>query len=262
MFCEATIRSHFLDEVFKIPVAKGYHEIMSLKIIGAGFGRTGTTSLKAALEQLGFTKCHHMSEVFKAPSTTDLFLAAWRGDEVDWNEVYAGYQATTDWPSCTFYKELMEEYPDAKVLLSVRDAERWYASCRNTIYRANTDVPQWFKFIFKRYDRMQRMASEMIWQGTFDGKFKNKAHAMAVFHKHNQEVIDTVPAEKLLVFEVKQGWEPLCEFLEVPVPDTPFPHLNDGKMMSRFFDTLPYIPWIVGGFIVVLIRYGLIWMQG
>lgn len=234
---------------------------MSLKIIGAGFGRTGTTSLKAALEQLGFDKCHHMTEVFKNPSTAGPFLHAWRGEEVDWDEIYEGFQSTTDWPSCTHYKELMEKYPDAKVILSVRDPEQWHASCMNTIYRANTDVPEWFKIVLKRYGQMQEMATEQIWKGTFGGKFTNKAHAISVFEQHNQEVIDTVPPEKLLVFEVKQGWEPLCEFLDVPVPNTPFPHLNDGKLMSRFFDTLPYIPWIVGGFIVVLIRYTLIWLQ-
>lgn len=232
---------------------------MSLKIIGAGFGRTGTTSLKAALEQLGFDKCHHMAEVFKNSSQAAKFEAAFDGKEVDWDQLFSGYQATTDWPSCTYYKELMAHYPDAKVILSVRDPERWYASCRKTIFRASYDVPDWFFWLVRPYRAIQDLAKKQIWEGTFNGQFKNKAQALAAFKRHNQEVMDSVPAEKLLVFEVKQGWEPLCAFLDVPVPDTPFPHLNDGKIMSRFFNALPYIPWIIGGFLVVIIRYALIW---
>ena len=229
---------------------------MSLKIIGAGFGRTGTTSLKAALEQLGFSKCHHMTEVFFNPKQADAFLDAWKTKSADWDQIYAGYQATTDWPGCTHYQTLLAHYPNAKVLLTVRDPERWYASCMNTIYRANTDVPRWFKLIFNRYKKTQELAYEQIWKDTFDGRFTDKEHAIAIYNAHNQEVIDTVPADKLLIFEVKQGWGPLCAFLEVPVPDTPFPHLNDGKLMSRFFNTLPYVPWMgLAGLVLIIVLF-------
>src|SRR5918997_4262033 len=105
-----------------------------VKVIGAGFGRTGTASLKAALETLGFDPCYHMTEVFKHPGHAAFWRAAWRGEPADWDGLLGAYEATVDWPACTFYAELMERYPEAKVLLSVRDPERWYQSMRSTIY--------------------------------------------------------------------------------------------------------------------------------
>ena len=105
-----------------------------MKVIGAGFGRTGTMSLKVALEKLGFGPCYHMTEVFAHPEHTHFWLSAWRGEPADWEGVLGDYEATVDWPACTFYEELMERYPGAKVLLSVRDPDRWYESTRSTIY--------------------------------------------------------------------------------------------------------------------------------
>jgi Sulfotransferase domain len=105
-----------------------------VKVIGAGFGRTGTASLKAALEELGFGPCYHMMKVFEHPEHADFWEAVWRGEPVNWDKVLEGYEATVDWPACTFYGELMERHPEAKVLLSVRDPERWYESMRSTIY--------------------------------------------------------------------------------------------------------------------------------
>src|SRR5918911_5138613 len=105
-----------------------------MKVIGAGFGRTGTMSLKAALEEIGYGPCYHMIDLFEKPEHVPLWQAATRGELVDWQELFAGYQATVDWPGAAFYKELMQAYPVAKVLLSVRDPEKWYASTRNTIY--------------------------------------------------------------------------------------------------------------------------------
>jgi Sulfotransferase domain len=106
-----------------------------VKVIGAGFGRTGTASLQSALQELGFGPCYHMYEVFEHPQHADFWEAAWRGETVDWDEVLGSYEATVDWPGCAFYRELMERYPDAKVLLSVRDPEQWYESTRNTVYK-------------------------------------------------------------------------------------------------------------------------------
>jgi hypothetical protein len=106
---------------------------MALEVIGAGFGRTGTKSLKAALEELGFDPCYHMSELFGHPEHVELWEAAARGKSVDWNELLGGYRATTDWPACSFYEELMQSYPDAKVILTLRDPNRWYESTYNTV---------------------------------------------------------------------------------------------------------------------------------
>jgi hypothetical protein len=215
-----------------------------VKVIGAGFGRTGTASLKAALEELGFGPCYHMTEVFANPEHADFWLAAWRGEPVHWSGVLGSYEATVDWPTCTFYAQLMERHPDAKVLLSVRDPERWYESTRSTIYKLgkiSTGSP--FSrlgfallslFVFGTFKTGQGpMTEEIVWQGTFDGKFEDKHHAIEVFNRHNEEVQRRVPQEQLLVYEVKQGWGPLCAFLGVEEPDKPFPRLNDAAEMRR-----------------------------
>lgn len=215
-----------------------------MKVIGAGFGRTGTASLKSALDTLGLGHCYHMTEVFAHPGHADFWRAAWRGEPVDWDAVLGGYEATVDWPGCTFYAELMERYPNAKVLLSVRDPERWYESTRSTIYqlgRISTGSP--FSrlsfalitfFVFGGFKTGQGpMAEQIIWRGTFDGNFEESRHAIEVFSWHNDEVRRRVPREQLLVYEVKEGWGPLCEFFGVQEPNEPFPHLNDAAEMRR-----------------------------
>ena len=207
---------------------------MTIKVIGAGFGRTGTASLQAALEELGFNKCYHMREVFAHPEHVAIWQAACAGKAVDWDALFAGYQATVDWPGCTFYQELMQRYPDAKVLLSVRDPDKWYTSAVNTIYGGRRrSISNWLVKLNPRVRRMLRMGNSLIWEGTFHGRFEDKAYAIEVFQRHNAEVQRVVPAERLLVYEVKQGWEPLCGFLDVPVPDKPFPHLNDTAEFQR-----------------------------
>lgn len=208
-----------------------------LKIIGAGFGRTGTLSLKTALNELGFGPCYHMTEVFQHPDHNELWLAAARGEQVNWNDILGEYQSTVDWPGCAFYKELMRAYPDAKVLLTVRDPERWYESVNSTIYRVSrsktfSPASSIASFLMRRFIPVSRVHLQMIgtiiWKDTFHGKFEDKAYALSVFNRHNEEVKKVVPAEKLLVYDVKEGWGPLCSFLGVDVPkDTPFPHLND-----------------------------------
>jgi hypothetical protein len=191
---------------------------MTLEVIGAGFGRTGTMSLKVALEDLGFGPCYHMIELFEHPEHLELWEAASQGKPVDWEELFSGYRATTDWPACSFYKELIERYPDAKVILTVRDPERWYESTYNTIYGMRRTVSSpIFRLVglFRPgMGRAARMNDRLIWEDTFGGSL--------------EEVRRRVPQEKLLVYEVKEGWGPLCEFLGVEVPrEKPFPHLND-----------------------------------
>lgn len=213
-----------------------------MRVIGAGFGRTGTTSLKAALETLGFGPCYHMTELFEHPEHTGSWDAARRGETVDWEGVLGGYAAAVDWPVCTFYEELMEAYPDAKVLLSVRDPGRWYESTRDTIYelsRISAGSPlsrATFRLVGRfvpAVGRVGRFNNRLIWADTFDGRFGDSAHAEAIFERHNAEVRRRVPPEKLLVYEVKDGWGPLCDFLGVEAPDEPFPRLNDTAEMRR-----------------------------
>lgn len=205
-----------------------------LKVIGAGFGRTGTLSLKAALEELGFGPCYHMTEVFSHPQHIAYWVAAAEGNPVDWKGLLNNYQATVDWPACTFYEELMRVYPDAKVLLTVRNPDSWYESVSSTIYplsrRAIGSPIIVFigNLLFPDRLRAGRMINTLIWQGTFEDKFEDKEYAQAVFQQHIEEVKKNVPSEKLLVYDVKQGWEPLCAFLGVEIPgDKPFPHLNE-----------------------------------
>ncbi len=181
--------------------------------------------MKAALEQLGFGPCYHMVEVFDKPQHIALWQAATDGASIDWQEIFAGYEATVDWPGCTFYAQLMRAYPDAPVVLNVRDPERWYESVSKTIYQAGRlitgEAPS------PHMQAHRHMIDTLIWNGTFGGRFEDKAHALSVFERHNAAVKAQVPPERLLVFDVKEGWEPLCRHLGVPVPDQPFPHLND-----------------------------------
>jgi hypothetical protein len=213
-----------------------------VKVIGAGFGRTATMTLKVALETLGFGPCYHMIEDFEHPEHVGFWGAAWRGEPVAWEKILGGYEATVDWPACTFYEELLQRHPDAKVLLSVRDPERWYESTRNTIYeiskitagsRLSRAVFAFAGLFVPGVFEIGRMNDEIIWQGTFDGKFEDKRHAIGVFNRHNGEVRRRVPRGQLLVYEVKEGWGPLCEFFGVEEPDKPFPRLNDAAEMRR-----------------------------
>ncbi|TWG07955.1 sulfotransferase family protein [Saccharopolyspora dendranthemae] len=194
-----------------------------VKIIGAGFGRTGTASMKAALEHLGFAPCYHMFEVIAQPERAKDWDRALDGAVDDWETVLGGFESTVDWPGCTFWRELMDFYPDAKVLLTVRDPERWYDSVFNTIYQFVKEPPADDAFSTQMRPTIERM----IWNGTFDGRFEDREHAIKVFEDHNAAVQEAVPADRLLVYKVGEGWDRLCEFLDVPVPEQGFPHVND-----------------------------------
>lgn len=197
---------------------------MPLKVIGAGLGRTGTFTLKTALEMLGFGPCHHMVEVLANPAQVPFWNRAADGEPVEWEDVFAGYNAMVDWPGCHFYAELAERYPEAKVILSRRDPERWYESMSETILKSmammgfepGQAVPA---------DHPMKFGGVIISQKTF-GHDYGKANVIAAFKRHIEGVRKTIPPERLLEFEAAQGWEPLCAFLGVPVPDEPFPRTN------------------------------------
>lgn len=195
---------------------------MPIKVIGAGLGRTGTTSLKIALEMLGFGPCYHMREVFGNPKA----LAGWatlaRGGTVDWDELLKGYVSTTDWPACDYWRELMARYPDAKIILTERDPERWFESVQATIFSPAN---------LKRHLAIDpgpdtEAMLDAVLQGRFGGRAGDKAHAIAVYTRHNEEVKRGAPKDGLLVFHPKDGWEPLAKFLGVAAPSEPFPSVN------------------------------------
>lgn len=191
---------------------------MALSVIGAGFGRTGTASLKLALEQLGYGPCYHMFEVFKNPAAPGFWEAAADGASMDWEQVFAGYSSTVDWPSTTFYETLANAYPDAKVILTERDPESWWRSTQATIF--NWDAPG-----ASPPEHFLRMVQKVV-GALFDQRIHDHDHVLDVFRRHNARVREVIPANRLLVYEVADGWGPLCEFLGVPMPDTPMPKLN------------------------------------
>jgi hypothetical protein len=222
---------------------------MTLKVIGAGFGRTGTSSLKQALEDLGFGPCYHMTEAFAHPEHTPVWEAAVNGQAVEWEDVFRDYQSAVDWPAAAFYQQLMARYPDAKVILTVRNPERWYESTQNTIYaigKLTASPPMsWVGAVFNRQrQRVAAVTGRLAWDELFGGRFEDRQHAIEVFNRYNADVQRYVPADRLLVYDVRQGWEPLCTFLGVPAPDhKPFPHLNDTaefRKAIRAIETVSY----------------------
>lgn len=196
---------------------------MALEVIGAGLGRTGTMTMKTALEALGFGPCHHMIEVFANPDQRQFWQRAAMGEAVDWEEVYAGYRATVDWPSAPFYAELAQRYPEAKMILTWRDPERWYESISQTILESMRQMgiaqPE------PLHDHPMRFGQILICERAFGFDF-SRENVLAVYNRHVEQVRRTIPAERLLVFEPSDGWEPLCAHLDVPVPPTPFPRTN------------------------------------
>ena len=211
-----------------------------MKVIGAGLPRTATLTQKISLEMLGFGPCYHMVNVLQDLSLAPQWAAAFDGNP-DWDKVFAGHQASVDWPGSFFWRDLAEHYPDAKVLLSVRTGDSWATSMKNTIWgvfyddvlmrhlsdaRANIDTG-WRDYI----ELMKAMWQKSGLIGEMTGLF-DPAVLGAAMERHNQEVRDTIPAERLLEWKPADGWEPLCEFLEVPVPQAPIPHVNDSAMFA------------------------------
>jgi hypothetical protein len=199
-----------------------------MKLIGAGFGRSGTMSIKAALEQLGYGPCYHMKITLKRYHHMKFFVRAWRGEKVSWKRFFHRYNSVVDWPACSFYRELMTEYPDARVLLNIRDPEEWYSSMKATIYAVQPAFPWWFPRI------VRIMHDEIIWNGNLKGVFEDREKAIRAYKEWIEEVKRNVPADRLLIYNVKEGWEPLCDFLGVPVPEgKAFPHINERKSFKR-----------------------------
>ena len=199
---------------------------MSLEVIGPGFGRTGTNSLRRALEVLGFGPCHHMYELEEHPELLPNWEALARGEKADWDEVFAGYRAQVDWPGARFWRELCAYYPDAKVVLSVREPQGWYDSMEKTI------VPHLEKCGMGNDENLNPrllMNNELINRQTFDGRISERAYAIDKYNANIAEVQAEIAPERLLTFDVRQGWEPLCAFLGVGVPDADFPNTNSSK---------------------------------
>jgi len=218
---------------------------MGLEVIGAGFGRTGTLSLKRALERLGYERCHHMVEVARSREQVAAWHAVALGAPPDWDRLFEGYRAACDWPSCDHVEALADHYPDALVVLTVRDEERWYASVAETVYAASNALPRVLALLVPRWGRFNRMVAAAIWEGTFAGRFEEPDVAKRIFRDHIARVKERVPRDRLLVFDVAEGWGPLCHFLGCPEPDEPFPHLNDAVSIKRGLRALRILGWLL-----------------
>ena len=207
---------------------------MALAVIGAGLGRTATFSLKFALEHLGFGPCYHMSEVFAgARRNVPLWLDAIDG-RPDWDAVFEGFHSTTDYPACTYWRELAEHYPRAKVILTVRDPDTWFDSVSETIF---SDGMQASLRGSPTGDMMQGVIFD-----AFGERLRDRDFMTEWFIRRNREVIDALPPERLLVFSPKEGWEPLCGFLGVPVPNEPFPRINSRDELNAHSDEQGGLP--------------------
>jgi hypothetical protein len=190
---------------------------MSLGVVGAGLGRTGTLSLKLALERLLGAPCYHMMEVFTHPEHAAYWISAGRGEMPDWDEVFKGYVAAVDWPACAWWPEISAKYPDAIVLLSTRDSsETWWNSANETIFAGVDKAPP---------GPFREMVAGMF-GSRFTPNIRDKAAAIAAYERHNAEVRKRVPKTRLLEYQPGDGWEPLCRALRVPVPNVPYPHTN------------------------------------
>jgi len=200
---------------------------VTLAVVGAGVGRTGTLSLKGALEQLEGRPCYHMLEVFTRPEHVAAWRAAAEGEAVDWTELLAPYGATADFPACLFWREILEANPGAVVVLSTRaDPGAWWDSASQTIFAIDGDhlppeMGDWFA----------------MWRAVASARFTphwgDRDAAVAAYERHNAEVRATAPAGRLVEWQPGDGWGPLCAALGRSVPDEPFPHLNKREDFPR-----------------------------
>jgi Sulfotransferase domain len=214
----------------------------AVAVIGVGLPRTGTASLQAALNELGLGPCYHMFELIRRPRWAPLWLAAAEGRPVDWSVVLAGYRSTVDFPGAYFWRELVAAYPEAKVVLTLRDPDRWFASVLHMArggrsMRVMTSRPVLFLVpVLRPLTRlMERMTMRMldVDRDAFMSGQLDRDHFVEVYQRHAAEVTSTVSPDRLLIFRVDEGWEPLCRFLGVPVPSTPFPHRNESAAFHR-----------------------------
>jgi len=212
-----------------------------VKVIGVGFGRTGTMSLKAALERLGAGPCFHMIDLIVGEDREAL-IPKWAkvaDGEADWHDVFDGFEATVDWPAAARWREICDAFPDAPVLLNVREFDGWYRSMQNTIRAAKVTPPETLKQDANRplpNPLLWQVIDRLIWEGDFQGRFEDEAWVREMYDARIAEIKATIPPDRLTVWELGvDGWEPLAAMLGVEVPDEPFPRLHDtAEFRSEF----------------------------
>lgn len=227
---------------------------MSLSIIGAGFGRTGTLSTQHALKELGYP-CYHMFEVVRNKANKT-HLDFWKkvansqpGVQHPWEDVFGGYSATVDNPGCCVWRELLDAYPEAKVLLTLHPGgpDAWYDSTRATIhYMDRAWQAKFLAAVIPRFRKMQVMSRKLIWQRSHKGTLDiSREAAIRRYKEHIKEIKEAVPPDRLLVFQVDQGWRPLAEFLGEAVPEKPFPRVNDRKELKKMITGIKMVAYFM-----------------
>ena len=201
---------------------------MTLKVIGTGWGRTGTDSMREALTILGFGPCHHMFEVRSNPEQKRLWRALAAGATPDWEALFKGYNSCVDWPSAFYWRALIEVYPEAKVILTARPAESWWQSFSSTL----------LPFFMQTEDR-ETLGVTLVAAQEMHGRPDDRDYVISLYEAHVAEVKATVAPERLLVHNLGDGWEPLCAHLGVPVPDVPYPSRNSRSEIQQEFDIRP-----------------------
>jgi len=222
---------------------------MALRIIGTGLARTGTMSLKGALEILTGKPCYHMYELFLHPERLHLWEEAEEKQHTDWDTLFAGYGSAVDLPAAKYYSPLMEKYPDAKFVHTDRDPNSWFESAASTIFSPTPPTIKELKLIFGSMDsatkrnrlRAIRFASHSIREGLFRGKTKDKKSTIDIYTEHNKNVKARIPSDKLLVFKIEDGWDPLCNFLGLDVPLDDFPHRNQKYSFAESMEEVCYL---------------------
>lgn len=189
---------------------------MGLQIVGAAYPRTGTVSLKLALEQLGFGPCHHMAEMIAHPEMAPLWIAAAEG-RPDWDAIFANYKSCADAPSCMYWREITAKYPQARVILTERDPEEWFASTQATVFS-----PEWIAATLK----MPLGPFFQTLYDSYEGQIHDHDYMIGNYRRYCDDVKAVIPPDRLLAYRTGSGWEPLCRFLDVPVPEAPFPKIN------------------------------------
>ncbi len=211
---------------------------MALKVIGTGGPRTGTASLKDALEILGFGKCYHMEWLFNHPEQLRYWHELFQTGTTDFDTLFDGFTSTVDFPGYLNYKALFDKYPDAKFVLTERDPEKWYDSAINTVHAVTPQtigqkLGMMKKMIlssrFRKISKSFILVEKYLWKRHYKSKFKDKELALRIYNDFNDEIKRNIPSGQLLVYNIADGWGPLCSFLNVPVPDDDFPHKNQRK---------------------------------
>lgn len=219
---------------------------MPIKIAGTGLGRTGTYSLKLALEHLGFGKCYHMTELFQYPEGVSHFRQAERGDQINWENIFSNYNSTVDYQGARYFEQITDHYPDAKVIHTYRNPDEWFESAVKTILAArNLNFRQYVKFasLFPFYPNIRKRLNAFLYSRKlialeFGKDYSDKKKIIRKYEQHTENVIKKINPDRLLIYNVSEGWKPLCRFLNVPVPKNDFPYTNT---QDEFFKKIEII---------------------